>query len=196
MVVVSLIAFIFVIGIIILVHEAGHFFTARKAGIKCNEFSIGMGPVIKQWKSKETTISLRWIPLGGYVSMVDGNESDLYIELNKELGLNLESGCVSEIVCDSNMDADVKGIVKRVSLKGLHDEPLEIDLEIDGQTKTYPVLDNAKYVLDKSTKIELTPYKESFDSKKIWQRLENTHGGWHGSPLTFIRVTCWAVRTV
>jgi regulator of sigma E protease len=171
MVVVSLIAFIFVIGIIILVHEAGHFFTARKAGIKCNEFSIGMGPVIKQWKSKETTISLRWIPLGGYVSMVDGNESDLYIELNKELGLNLESGCVSEIVCDSNMDADVKGIVKRVSLKGLHDEPLEIDLEIDGQTKTYPVLDNAKYVLDKSTKIELTPYKESFDSKKIWQRL-------------------------
>ena len=171
MVIVSLIAFIFVIGLIILIHEAGHFFTARKAGIKCNEFSIGMGPVIKQWKSKETTISLRWIPLGGYVSMVDGNESDLYIELNKELGLNLENGCVSEIVCTSQIEACITGIVRRVSLKELHDDPLEIDLEIDGEVKTYPVLPNASYVLDKNTKIELTPYEKSFDSKKIWQRL-------------------------
>lgn len=171
MVIVSLVAFIFVIGIIILVHEAGHFFTARKAGIKCNEFSIGMGPVIKQWKSKETTISLRWIPLGGYVSMVDGNESDLYIDKNKELGLNLENGCVKEIVCNSTMDADVKGIVKRVELKSKHGEPLEIDLEIDGEIKTFPVLANACYVLDKSTKQELVPYNQSFDSKKCWQRL-------------------------
>ena len=171
MVIVSLIAFIFVIGIIILVHEAGHFFTARKAGIKCNEFSIGMGPVIKQWKSKETTISLRWIPLGGYVSMVDGNESDLYIDKNKELGLNLESGSVSEIICDSSIEAEVKGIVRRVALKGLHGDPLEIDLEIDGEVKTFPVLSNAFYVLDKNTKQELVPYEQSFDSKKCWQRL-------------------------
>lgn len=171
MVIVSLIAFIFVIGIIILVHEAGHFFTARKAGIKCNEFSIGMGPVIKQWKSKETTISLRWIPLGGYVSMVDGNESDLYIDKNKELGLNLESGSVSEIICDSSIEAEVKGIVRRVALKGLHGDPLEIDLEIDGEVKTFPVLSNACYVLDKNTKQELVPYEQSFDSKKCWQRL-------------------------
>ena len=171
MVIISLIAFIFVIGIIILVHEAGHFFTARKAGIKCNEFSIGMGPVIKQWKSKETTISLRWIPLGGYVSMVDGNESDLYIEKNKELGLNLENGCVTEIVCDSSISSDVCGIVKRVELKSKHGEKLEIDLEIDGEIKTYPVLETACYVLDKSTKQQLVPYNQSFDSKKCWQRL-------------------------
>ncbi len=172
MILVDLIAFILVIGIIILVHEAGHFFTARKSGVKCNEFSIGMGPVIKQWKRDETTISLRWIPLGGYVSMVDGNESDMYIDLNKELGLNLdESGNVYEIVCVSKVKADVIGICKRKELKSIHGEPLEIDLEIDGEIKTYPVLENASYVLGPSDKQELVSYDKSFDSKKIWKRL-------------------------
>jgi regulator of sigma E protease len=171
MVILSLIAFILVIGIIILVHEAGHFFIARKCKVKCLEFSIGMGPIIKQWKSKETTISLRWIPLGGYVAMVDGNESDLYIDLNKEIGLNLTDGCVSEFICDSSMNCDVKGIARRVELKQLHGEPLEIDLEIDGDVITYPVLPTACYVLSKSERTPLVPYKESFDSKKIWQRI-------------------------
>ncbi len=172
MILVDLIAFILVIGIIILVHEAGHFFTAIKSGVKCNEFSIGMGPVIKQWKKGETTISLRWIPLGGYVSMVDGNESDLYIDLNKELGLNLDSnGNVTEIICVSKVDADVIGICKRKELKSIHGEPLEIDLEIDGNIVTYPVLENASYVIGPSDRQEMVPYDRSFDSKKIWKRL-------------------------
>lgn len=172
MILVDLIAFILVIGIIILVHEAGHFFTAKKAGVKCNEFSIGMGPIIKQWKKDETTISLRWIPLGGYVAMVDGNESDLYIDINKPLGLNLdENDNVTEIICASKMDADVKGICKRKELKSIHGEPREIDLEIDGELKTFPVLDNACYVLGPSDKQELVAYDRSFDSKKIWKRL-------------------------
>ncbi|MCR5787308.1 MAG: site-2 protease family protein [Acholeplasmatales bacterium] len=171
MVLVSIIAFILVIGIIILVHEAGHFFIARKCGVKCLEFSIGMGPIIKQWKSKETTISLRWIPLGGYVAMVDGNESELYIEKNKEIGLNLTDGAVSEFICDTRMHADVRGIVRRVELKSLHGEPLEIDIEVEDNLITYPVLDNALYVLSKTEKTPLVPYKESFDSKKIWQRI-------------------------
>ncbi len=172
MILVDLIAFILVIGIIILVHEAGHFFTAIKSGVKCNEFSIGMGPVIKQWKKGETTISLRWIPLGGYVSMVDGNESDLYIDLNKELGLNLDSnGNVTEIICVSKVDADVIGICKRKELKSIHGEPLEIDLEIDGNIVTYPILENASYVIGPSDRQEMVPYDRSFDSKKIWKRL-------------------------
>lgn len=46
MIVLNIIAFIFAIGIIILIHEAGHFYCAKKAGILCHEFSIGMGPVL------------------------------------------------------------------------------------------------------------------------------------------------------
>ena len=50
LVLVSIIAFILILGMIILVHEGGHFFFAKKAGILCHEFSIGMGPAI--WKKK------------------------------------------------------------------------------------------------------------------------------------------------
>ena len=171
MIIIYFIAFVLVVGLIILVHELGHFITAKKAGVKCTEFSIGMGPVIKQWVKDETTISLRWIPLGGYVQMIDGNESDLYIDINKPLGLNLdENGNVREIVLDDKISADVTGICKRKELKSIHGEDLEIDLEIDGEIKTFSVLSDASYVLSKSEKQQLVSYEKSFDSKKIWQR--------------------------
>ena len=48
------IAFVFILGLIVLVHEAGHFIFARRAGILCYEFAIGMGPVIWQKKKGET----------------------------------------------------------------------------------------------------------------------------------------------
>ena len=48
--VLGVIAFIFVLGLIVLIHEGGHFLLARKAGILCHEFAIGMGPVLFQKK--------------------------------------------------------------------------------------------------------------------------------------------------
>lgn len=55
-------------GIMITVHEAGHFFAARLTGIPVKEFAIGFGPSIAQWNSKkyETKFYLRSIPVGGY----------------------------------------------------------------------------------------------------------------------------------
>ncbi len=60
---------IIVLGMLILLHELGHFLVARSAGILCREFSIGFGPSIYTWESGETDFSLRLIPLGGYVLM-------------------------------------------------------------------------------------------------------------------------------
>lgn len=60
--------------LIIIIHEGGHFFAARMMGIKVNEFSIGMGPKVFQFKKGETTYSLRWILFGGYCSMEGENE--------------------------------------------------------------------------------------------------------------------------
>ena len=71
LVVVSIIAFILILGLIIIVHEGGHFFFAKKAGILCHEFSIGMGPAIWKKKYGETLLCIRAIPIGGYVSMAD-----------------------------------------------------------------------------------------------------------------------------
>lgn len=54
---------------IILIHEFGHFITAKMFKVKVNEFSIGMGPKLFQKKGKETMYSVRALPIGGYVSM-------------------------------------------------------------------------------------------------------------------------------
>ncbi|MBR1761859.1 MAG: site-2 protease family protein [Eubacterium sp.] len=63
--------------LIIIVHECGHFIAARLMGIRVNEFSIGMGPKVFQFKKGETTYSLRWILFGGYCAMEgEDEESD------------------------------------------------------------------------------------------------------------------------
>ena len=67
---------IVVLGILVFVHEFGHFFSARRCGVAVKEFAIGMGPKIVSWKSKkyDTQYSLRLLPIGGYVSMVGEDE--------------------------------------------------------------------------------------------------------------------------
>ena len=75
----TIIYFILILGITVFVHEFGHFIFAKRAGIHCYEFSIGMGPIIKSWKRKndETEYSIRLLPIGGYVSMAgETNEMD------------------------------------------------------------------------------------------------------------------------
>jgi regulator of sigma E protease len=72
----TILSFVIVIGILILVHELGHFLVARWTGVGVERFSIGFGPVLARWRGKETEYCLSAIPMGGYVKMV-GEESPL-----------------------------------------------------------------------------------------------------------------------
>ena len=67
---------VLVFGVLIFIHEFGHFFTARRCGVAVKEFAIGMGPKIFSWKSKkyDTQYALRAFPIGGFVSMVGEDE--------------------------------------------------------------------------------------------------------------------------
>lgn len=70
---------ILVFGVLIFIHEFGHFFTARRCGVAIKEFAVGMGPTLFSWKSKkyDTRYALRAFPIGGFVSMVgEDEESD------------------------------------------------------------------------------------------------------------------------
>jgi len=68
--IVSLLIFIFILGIIILVHEFGHFICAKKSGVYIYEFSIGMGPVVFSHKGKDGIYyNVRAFPIGGFVQM-------------------------------------------------------------------------------------------------------------------------------
>ena len=72
----TVVSFVVVIGLLILIHELGHFFVARWTGVGVERFSIGFGPVLLRWRGKETEYCLSVIPMGGYVKMM-GEENPL-----------------------------------------------------------------------------------------------------------------------
>lgn len=81
----TLIYFILILGLIVLIHEFGHYIFAKKSGIYVYEFSIGMGPRIFKWtrKNDETEYSIRLIPIGGFVQMA-GEEVDADPDVPKD----------------------------------------------------------------------------------------------------------------
>lgn len=69
----SLIIFLFILGLLIIVHEFGHFIMAKRIGVKVEKFSLGFGPRILKRKKKGTEYSVSIIPLGGYVKLAGDN---------------------------------------------------------------------------------------------------------------------------
>lgn len=70
----SIVYAIIVFGILIFIHELGHFLTAKAFGVKINEFSLGMGPKLLSKTRGDTAYSLRLLPIGGFVSMEGEDE--------------------------------------------------------------------------------------------------------------------------
>ncbi|MDE6657423.1 MAG: site-2 protease family protein [Oscillospiraceae bacterium] len=71
---ITIITAMLVFGVIIAIHEFGHFAMAKLCKIKVNKFAIGMGPVILKKQGKETEYSLRLLPIGGFCAM-EGEDS-------------------------------------------------------------------------------------------------------------------------
>ncbi|MBM3909737.1 MAG: site-2 protease family protein, partial [Firmicutes bacterium] len=85
--IISTLLFLISLGVLILIHELGHFLVAKAFGVYVKEFSIGFGPVLLSWTKGETKYSLKAFPLGGYVAMV-GEEvatEDLKIPFTRSL---------------------------------------------------------------------------------------------------------------
>jgi regulator of sigma E protease len=88
-------AIVFNLGILIFLHELGHYFAARATGVTVERFSVGFGPRILKFKRGVTEYALSLIPFGGYVKMagmeqpVEGDEAELGPDtfLGKPLGL-------------------------------------------------------------------------------------------------------------
>ena len=72
----SLFAFLFVLGVLVFVHELGHFLVARRHGVRCLTFSLGFGPKVLQTKRGDTVYCISAIPLGGYVKMAGESPED------------------------------------------------------------------------------------------------------------------------
>lgn len=89
----TIILFILILGVIVLIHEGGHFLFAKLTGVHVYEFSIGMGPLVcKKIAKDKTQYSIRAIPIGGFVSLA-GEEIDEE-ERKKTKGKNLQDKTV------------------------------------------------------------------------------------------------------
>ncbi len=76
-----IVAFVVVLGVLISVHEFGHFLVAKAVGIQVLRFSLGFGRPVISWRRGETEYWISWIPLGGYVKMAGLEEEGMVGEL-------------------------------------------------------------------------------------------------------------------
>src|SRR5690348_18455213 len=97
----AILAPVLVFGLVIFVHEFGHFIAAKALGVYAPRFSIGFGPAIFRKRRGETEYILAWLPLGGYVRMASRHDAAAaFLE-----GGNEESTARKEI--DPNFDSNV-----------------------------------------------------------------------------------------
>ncbi|MGL5686302.1 MAG: site-2 protease family protein, partial [Vagococcus fluvialis] len=90
----TIVTFIFVFGIIVLVHEFGHFIFAKRGGILVREFAIGMGPKLFHHRKNETTYTIRMLPIGGYVRMAGEGEEEVELAPGMPVSLVLDENWV------------------------------------------------------------------------------------------------------
>ena len=166
----GILGFIFIFGLAVLVHELGHFLTARKYGVLCHEFAIGMGPIIWKKRNGETLYTIRAIPIGGFVSMgMNEGERDIF-KIGTEIGLtfNYEGGEVSKIHYQPTEGQIIgKLLTNTIDVSG----KLEIEIEVAGEAKIYPVDREAFYVDSKADRMaQIVPLDRRLESKPKRQR--------------------------
>ena len=194
----ALIVFVLVLGVIVLLHEGGHFFFAKKAGILCHEYAIGMGPVIKSVKKGETSYSIRAVPIGGFVSMAGEDTNESMLQIGQEVSLTFKKvkyselffskdgnlvendelvEVVSEISISDKVVKEVKGIVKEYDLYSAEGDAMYIVLEVNGEDKKYLVARDAYYILSPKQSIQMAPFERCYESKTKLQRFLTVFAG-------------------
>ena len=173
MVVLYILIFFLVLGLVVCIHELGHFFWAHKAGILVNEFSFGMGPKLLSKKHKETYWSLRAFPIGGFCAMAGEEASEALLKPGDEVKLVLnEKNQVMKIILKKDdtrfLDLPLTKIEK-VDLIGRNMSPLFIN--------DYEVLRNATVVISKKEETQIAPEERNFFAKSVWQRFMVCLGG-------------------
>jgi len=113
----AILAFVIILGAIIIIHEGGHFYFAVRAGILCREYAFGMGPLLWKKKKGETTYSIRCLPIGGFCAICgEESETDPLKGLTK-IRFELINGIITKIY----LPTDGKNKVNLFDDKPLYD---------------------------------------------------------------------------
>lgn len=193
----GLLIFLIIFGLLVFVHEFGHFIVAKKSGIRVREFSIGMGPKLFQKRRSTTTYTIRWLPLGGYVRLA-GSDDAAVIDPGSAVVLQMDHGKVVRIdASESNMP--IAGIHVRVTKADLVN-----NLTISGyengdesETKTYQVDHDATIIDANKNELIIAPLDTQFQEAGIWQKLAtNFAGPFMNIVLGFVVFMIWSFVSI
>ncbi|WP_227395509.1 RIP metalloprotease RseP [Jeotgalibacillus aurantiacus] len=173
----TVIAFIIIFGALVFFHELGHFVFAKRAGILCREFAIGMGPKVLAFQKGETKYTLRLLPIGGYVRMAGEDPEMTELKPGFRVGLVLNRDETVEKMVLNNKDRYPDLRVIEVA-----EADLEHELFIKGyeegeeELQTFSVSEKAVFVED-GVEAQIAPWNRQFNSKKLSQRFITIFAG-------------------
>lgn len=173
----GILAFIFIFGVIVVIHEFGHFYFAKKAGILVREFAIGMGPKIFAHTGKDGTLyTIRILPLGGYVRMAGWGEDKTEIKTGTPASLSLnEAGVVTRINLTGKQLDNLSLPMNVTSFD--FEEKLEITGLVLEESKTYKVDHDATIVEEDGTEVRIAPLDVQYQNATVWGRLITNFAG-------------------
>jgi len=174
---VTIFSFIIVFGVLVTVHEYGHMFFAKRAGIMCPEFAIGMGPKIFSFRKNETLYTIRLLPVGGYVRMAgDGlEEPPVQPGMHVKVKLNDKDEITHIILDDQHKFQQIEAIeVKQCDFKdGLYVEGVA---SYDQERHRYPIAKKA-YFVENGSLVQIAPRDRQFTYKKPYQKFLTLFAG-------------------
>ena len=173
----GILTFILVFGIIVVVHEFGHFYFAKKSGILVREFAIGMGPKIFAYIGKDgTAYTIRILPLGGYVRMAGWGDDTTEIKTGTPVSLTLaEDGKVKRINL-SGKKLDQTALPMQVTQFDFEDKLFIKGLVLE-EEKTFAVDHDATVVEADGTEVRIAPLDVQYQNATIWGKLITNFAG-------------------
>ena len=173
----QIITFIIIFGIIVVVHEFGHFYFAKKSGILVREFAIGMGPKIFAHIGKDgTAYTIRILPLGGYVRMAGWGDDTTEIKTGTPVSLTLtDDGKVKRINL-SGKKLDQTALPMQVTQFDFEDKLFIKGLVLE-EEKTFAVDHDATVVEADGTEVRIAPLDVQYQNATIWGKLITNFAG-------------------
>ena len=173
----GILTFILVFGIIVVVHEFGHFYFAKKSGILVREFAIGMGPKIFAHIGKDgTAYTIRILPLGGYVRMAGWGDDTTEIKTGTPVSLTLtDDGKVKRINL-SGKKLDQTALPMQVTQFDFEDKLFIRGLVLE-EEKTFAVDHDATVVEVDGTEVRIAPLDVQYQNATIWGKLITNFAG-------------------
>ncbi len=167
----TVIAFIVIFGALVFFHELGHFIFAKRAGILCREFAIGMGPKVFTHKKGETTYTIRLLPIGGFVRMAGEDPEMVEIKPGYRIGLLLDKeDKVDKIILNNKekypncriVEVEYADIEQELVIKGFPEDENE-------NLRTFSINPKA-VIIENGVESQIAPIDRQFGSKTLPQR--------------------------